>query len=161
MNSRRTQKLHALNVLETIALSTAKPIVLPRETIEEALREAIMDGRLQPGERLWQQAIANAFQVSRMPVREALRSLETQGYIVAQYNKGYLVTNSNEPPQLGHLPSLLRCVAEGHKRLSDLESKVAFENEILRVLGQLRPDLGGESGKRLQLHRQGGVKVCE
>ncbi|EGH26612.1 GntR family transcriptional regulator, partial [Pseudomonas amygdali pv. mori str. 301020] len=28
---------------------------------------------------------ANAFQVSRMPVREALRSLETQGYIAAQY----------------------------------------------------------------------------
>ncbi|RMO24649.1 hypothetical protein ALQ45_05227, partial [Pseudomonas amygdali pv. morsprunorum] len=51
----------------------------------------------------------------------------------------YLVTNGNEPPQCGHLPGLLRCVAEGHKRLADLESKVAFENEILRVLGQLRP----------------------
>ncbi|NVL30684.1 GntR family transcriptional regulator, partial [Pseudomonas syringae pv. actinidiae] len=106
---------------------------------QEALREAIMDGRLEPGERLAQQAIANAFQVSRMPVREALRSLETQGYIAAQYHKGYLVTNGNEPPQCGHLPGLLRCVAEGHKRLADLESKVAFENEILRVLGQLRP----------------------
>ncbi|AZG89372.1 MULTISPECIES: GntR family transcriptional regulator [Pseudomonas syringae group] len=93
--------------------------------------EAIAIGIAQP--------IANAFQVSRMPVREALRSLETQGYIAAQYHKGYLVTNGNEPPQYGHLPGLLRCVAEGHKRLADLESKVAFENEILRVLGQLRP----------------------
>ncbi|EGH68763.1 gntR transcriptional regulator, partial [Pseudomonas syringae pv. actinidiae str. M302091] len=34
----------------------------------EALRAAIMNGRLEPGERLTQQAIANAFQVSRMPV---------------------------------------------------------------------------------------------
>ncbi|WP_460385253.1 GntR family transcriptional regulator [Pseudomonas amygdali] len=139
MSIRRTQKLHAQHVLETIALGIAQPVALPRATIEEALREAIMDGRLEPGERLAQQAIANAFQVSRMPVREALRSLETQGYIAAQYHKSYLVTNGHEPPQYGHLPGLLRCVAEGHKRLADLESKVAFENEILRVLGQLRP----------------------
>ncbi|KPX73250.1 putative transcriptional regulator, GntR family [Pseudomonas syringae pv. maculicola] len=60
-------------------------------------------------------------------------------YIAAQYHKGYLVTNGNEPPQCGHLPSLLRCVAEGHKKLGDLESKVAFENEFLHVLGRLRP----------------------
>ncbi|WP_234829519.1 GntR family transcriptional regulator, partial [Pseudomonas savastanoi] len=93
MINHRTQKLRVQHVLETIALGIAQPITLPRETIEETLREAIMDGRLEPGERLAQQAIANAFQVSRMPVREALRSLETQGYIAAQYHKGYLVTN--------------------------------------------------------------------
>ncbi|RMT76195.1 hypothetical protein ALP42_200047 [Pseudomonas savastanoi pv. nerii] len=126
-------------MLETIALGIAQPLAQPRETIEVALREAIIDGRLEPGEPLTHQAIANAFQVSRMPVREALRSLETQGYIAAQYHKSYLVTNGNEPPQYGHLPGLLRCVAERHTKLTDLESKVAFENEILRVLGQLRP----------------------
>lgn len=139
MSNTRTQKLHAQHVLETIALGIAQPVAQPRETIEVALREAIIDGRLEPGEPLTHQAIANAFQVSRMPVREALRSLETQGYITAQYHKSYLVTNGNEPPQYGHLPGLLRCVAERHTKLGDLESKVAFENEILRVLGQLRP----------------------
>lgn len=75
MINHRTQKLHAQQVLEHLAYGLAQPIALPRETIEEVLREAIMDGRLEPGERLTQQAIANAFQVSRMPVREALRSL--------------------------------------------------------------------------------------
>ncbi|WP_117148013.1 GntR family transcriptional regulator [Pseudomonas coronafaciens] len=139
MSNRKTQKLHAQHVLETIALGIAQPVAQPRETIEVALREAIIDGRLEPGELLTHQAIANAFQVSRMPVREALRSLETQGYIAAQYHKSYLVTNGNEPPQYGHLPGLLRCVAERHTKLGDFESKVAFENEILRVLGQLRP----------------------
>ncbi|GGJ53507.1 MULTISPECIES: GntR family transcriptional regulator [Pseudomonas syringae group] len=139
MSNRKTQKLHAQHVLETIALGIARPVALPRETIEVALREAIIDGRLEPGEPLTHQAIANAFQVSRMPVREALRSLETQGYIAAQYHKSYLVTNGNEPPQYGHLPGLLRCVAERHTQLGDLESKVAFENEILHVLGRLRP----------------------
>ncbi|WP_054073111.1 MULTISPECIES: GntR family transcriptional regulator [Pseudomonas syringae group genomosp. 2] len=139
MINHRTQKQHVQHLLETIALSIAQPIDLPRETIEEALRQAIIDGRLTPGERLTQQAIANAFKVSRMPVREALRALETQGYIAAEYHKGYRVANSHELPQFGHLPGLLRCVAERHVQLVDLASKVAFENEILRVLGQLRP----------------------
>lgn len=139
MINHETQKQHAQQVLETIALSMGQPITLPRETIEEALRQAISDGRLAPGERLTQQAIADAFQVSRMPVREALRSLETQGYIAAEYHKGFRVTNGHELPQNGHLPGLLRCVSERHTQLRDLDSKVAFENEILRVLGRLRP----------------------
>ncbi|KPW22813.1 hypothetical protein ALO90_05122, partial [Pseudomonas amygdali pv. aesculi] len=54
----RTQKLHAQHVLEHLVNGLAQPIALPRETIEEALRAAIMDGRLEPGERLTQQAIA-------------------------------------------------------------------------------------------------------
>ncbi|MFA1047230.1 GntR family transcriptional regulator, partial [Pseudomonas ficuserectae] len=102
MINHRTQKMHAQQVLEHLAYGLAQPIVLPRETIEEVLREAIMDGRLEPGERLTQQAIANAFQVSRMPVREALRSLETQGYIATEYHKSYRVTNGRELPQCGH-----------------------------------------------------------
>ncbi|KWS75121.1 GntR family transcriptional regulator [Pseudomonas amygdali pv. eriobotryae] len=105
--------------------------------------------RLEPGERLTQQAIADAFQVSRMPVREALRSLETQGYIATASHKGYRVTNGQELPRHGHLPGLLRCVAERHTQLGDLEAKVAFENEILRVLGRLRPTPSGCSSEAL------------
>ncbi|MCQ3007348.1 MULTISPECIES: GntR family transcriptional regulator [Pseudomonas syringae group] len=149
MINHRTQKLHAQQVLEHLAHGLAQPIALPRETIEEALRAAIMDGRLEPGERLTQQAIADAFQVSRMPVREALRSLETQGYIATAYHKGYRVTNGQELPLHGHLPGLLRCVAERHTQLGDLEAKVAFENEILRVLGRLRPTPSGCSSEAL------------
>ncbi|MBN3478482.1 GntR family transcriptional regulator, partial [Pseudomonas savastanoi pv. phaseolicola] len=56
MSNRKTQKLHAQHVLETIALGIARPVALPRETIEVALREAIIDGRLEPGEPLTHQA---------------------------------------------------------------------------------------------------------
>lgn len=140
MINRRTKRLHAQQVLESLAQGIAQPIALPRETIEAALREAIIDGRLAPGERLMQQSIADAFQVSRMPVREVLRSLETQGYIATERYKGHVITNGNEPPQYGHLPGLLRRVAEHHARLGSLASKVAFEDDVLRLLGQLRPD---------------------
>ncbi|KPB96679.1 GntR transcriptional regulator [Pseudomonas amygdali pv. lachrymans] len=44
---------------------------------------------------------------------------------------------------------MLRCVAERHTQLGDLEAKVAFENEILRVLGRLRPTQSGCSSEAL------------
>lgn len=48
------------------------------------LREEIVDGRLRPGERLTEIAIAERLRVSRATVREALRSLEARGLVEVQ-----------------------------------------------------------------------------
>ncbi|MCA9861712.1 MAG: GntR family transcriptional regulator [Thermomicrobiales bacterium] len=45
------------------------------------LRAAILDGRLRPGARLRQEAIARELGASRIPVREALRTLENEGLV--------------------------------------------------------------------------------
>lgn len=45
------------------------------------LRAAILDGRLRPGTRLRQEAIARELGASRIPVREALRTLENEGLV--------------------------------------------------------------------------------
>ena len=45
------------------------------------VREAILEGRLKPGVRIRQQELAQQFGVSRIPVREALRRLESEGLI--------------------------------------------------------------------------------
>lgn len=42
------------------------------EQIEQVLKQAILEGRLPPGEVLRQEDLAQTFNVSRMPVREAL-----------------------------------------------------------------------------------------
>ena len=52
-----------------------------RAVIEESLRNAILDGRLPCGTAIRQEALADLFGVSRMPVREALRQLESQGLL--------------------------------------------------------------------------------
>src|SRR5690349_22212727 len=44
--------------------------------VAERLREKIVQGEIQEGEQLRQDAIAQEFAVSRIPVREALRQLE-------------------------------------------------------------------------------------
>jgi DNA-binding GntR family transcriptional regulator len=52
------------------------------------LREAILDGRMSPGARIHQQAVAEEFGTSRLPVREALRQLQNEGLVVVSPNVG-------------------------------------------------------------------------
>jgi Transcriptional regulators len=59
--------------------------------IEETLRNAILDGRLPCGTAIRQEALAQLFGVSRMPVREALRQLEAQGLLQVVQYKGAVV----------------------------------------------------------------------
>nr|WP_186349608.1 GntR family transcriptional regulator [Pseudomonas fragi] len=64
---------------------------MARSVIEETLRNAILDGRLPCGTAIRQEALAQLFGVSRMPVREALRQLEAQGLLQVVQYKGAVV----------------------------------------------------------------------
>lgn len=55
------------------------------------MRSAILNGELQPGERLIEADIAEQMGISRGPVREALRSLAQQGLVVAHRRRGTFV----------------------------------------------------------------------
>ena len=56
--------------------------------IVRRLREAILDGRLPPGLRIGQEALARQLGVSRIPVREALRQLEVEGLVTLRPHSG-------------------------------------------------------------------------
>jgi len=58
------------------------------EQVARWLREAIYDGRLEAGQPVRQEAIAEELGVSRIPVREALRQLETEGLVVLRPHSG-------------------------------------------------------------------------
>jgi DNA-binding GntR family transcriptional regulator len=62
-----------------------------RELVFDALREAIIQGRLKPGERLMEIQLAEELGVSRTPVREAIRKLELEGFLVMIPRKGAYV----------------------------------------------------------------------
>jgi DNA-binding GntR family transcriptional regulator len=62
------------------------------EFVEATLRAAILSGGLSGGTPLRQKDLAEAFGVSRMPVREALRQLEAQALIDFVPHKGAVVT---------------------------------------------------------------------
>lgn len=109
-----------------------KPQLAPRTTVEMAeyaakqIREAIIEGAYQPGDRLIENDLAEQLQVSRHPVREALRRLAREGFVELRANRGAVVTDVSAASilevyeiraTLGTLA--LRHLLLGHTGLSD------------------------------------------
>ena len=59
-----------------------------RDIVFNTLRDAIINGDLEPGERLIEISLADTLGVSRTPVREAIRELENEGLVVMTPRKG-------------------------------------------------------------------------
>jgi DNA-binding GntR family transcriptional regulator len=59
-----------------------------QEKVYDHLKQAILAGEIQPGERLLETRLAKSLGVSRIPVREAIRKLEREGLIVAFPRRG-------------------------------------------------------------------------
>lgn len=62
------------------------------QQVVEILRERILKGELEAGQPLRQAALAEALNVSRIPVREALLQLEAEGLVSFEAHKGAVVT---------------------------------------------------------------------
>jgi len=67
-----------------------------RDVVFNTLRQAILYGKLQPGERLMEITLANQLGVSRTPVREAIRKLEIEGLVLMIPRKGAQVAPITE-----------------------------------------------------------------
>lgn len=76
--------------LDKLNLQDYKPL---RDIVFESLREAIIDGRLKPGERVMEVQLAEKLGVSRTPVREAIRKLELEGLLIMVPRKGAYVAD--------------------------------------------------------------------
>lgn len=62
-----------------------------QEAVLAELRRAIITGDLKPGAQVLQDALAERFGVSRVPLREALKILEGEGQVVYRPHRGYFV----------------------------------------------------------------------
>src|SRR5688500_18849418 len=67
----------------------------PVESVVDQLLALINAGELSPGERVDQRSVAERLQVSRTPLREALKALEADGILTHEKNRGYTVTKLN------------------------------------------------------------------
>jgi DNA-binding GntR family transcriptional regulator len=63
-----------------------------RELLFKHLRSLILSGRFERGQKLVEEDLAKEFNVSRTPVREAIRKLETEGLVQYQPRRGVVVT---------------------------------------------------------------------
>ena len=109
--------------------TSAPPLALisPHRTLAEAvtttLRRAILSGQFHPGERLWQDRLSQQFGVSRIPVREALRQLASEGLVTLQAHRSAVVTDltADELEELYTIGGTLEALAaaRGVPRLTD------------------------------------------
>jgi DNA-binding GntR family transcriptional regulator len=78
----------------------------------ELIREAILDGRLEPGSRLKEEELARELGISRTPVREALLMLQAEGLVETAPNRGAVV-RTHDAEDLVDLYQL-RALLEGY-----------------------------------------------
>lgn len=85
-------RVQTANPLESLKIERG---LLERQTtagyVADSLRAAIQSGRLSDGTELNQVALAEHFGISRVPVREALRALEAEGWVTAMPHRRAVV----------------------------------------------------------------------
>jgi DNA-binding GntR family transcriptional regulator len=96
------------------------------------LRQAILTGRLKPGERLVEERLAEDLGVSRNPVREAIRALASEGLVEVTARRGASVLRLTE--QEARETIEVRALLEGHNaRLAARHQ----DKEIIRRIGKV------------------------
>jgi DNA-binding GntR family transcriptional regulator len=124
----------------------------------ELIRQAIIDGRLHPGQRLKEEELARELGISRTPVREALVMLTAEGLIDAAPNRGATV-RSHSAADLDDLYQL-RALLEGYAtrraatRLSD-ETIAGLRTSCKRFQSLLdgQPDMSELVKENLHFHQ--------
>lgn len=111
------------------------------EAVAESLKTRILEGEFSPGEKLpSEQALLNAYEVSRLTLREALARLAAWGVILVHHGKGAFVSDSVSVPALGNvlIPLFPRINAA---RMNDLvEARNTIESEIAAKVAEIRTD---------------------
>jgi DNA-binding GntR family transcriptional regulator len=114
--------------------------------VHDALRAAIMEGEIGPGERLRAEALAERFGTSRTPVREALLMLEREGRVRFERNRGVRVleTTAHDLEEVFALRLLLEVPAT--RRACDLlsDADLAALARELRAMERLAEE--GDEG---------------
>lgn len=81
--------------MQNSVLSKIQPRTVGKEIVSR-LRAAIISGRLELGSHLAESELAEQLDVSRIPIREALRELEQEGLVTRHPNRGCFVINFSE-----------------------------------------------------------------
>jgi GntR family transcriptional regulator, trigonelline degradation regulator len=101
-----------------------------REQVVELLRQAILDFRYSPGERLIERELIEQIGVSRTTIREVLRQLEVEGLVTTIPQKGAIVTAPT--------PAEARDLYEVRAALEGLAVRLFVQRANPELLAELR-----------------------
>jgi DNA-binding GntR family transcriptional regulator len=131
-----------------------------RNQVVDAVRAAILDGRLQPGQPITERPLAHDLQISRAPIREALRELEKEGLVVTRPHRGTYVARFSDEDVLEiyslranlEMMAIYRAIERATDR--DVEDLVALVDEMER---HARTNFSETIRVDLDFHR----RICE
>ncbi len=118
-----------------------------REKILGTIRDAILKGDLKPGEKVAEPELAERFGISRTPIREAFRQLESEGYLTVVPRKGAVVAALSERDVEEYYE--VKSILEGYA--AELAAANLTEKELVK--------LESINQRLKQLAQKGDVKV--
>ncbi|MFD0375582.1 GntR family transcriptional regulator [Streptomyces sp. NPDC127112] len=116
---------------------------IPAHAVCTAIRDDIVSGFFGPGGRLTEEVLARRYGVSRVPVREALRTLESEGFVTTRRHAGACVAEpgEQEAADLLELRTLLEPLAAARAARRRTEAHLKVLRGLVR-LGQERARRG-------------------
>ncbi|NLE75786.1 MAG: GntR family transcriptional regulator [Chloroflexi bacterium] len=138
---------------------------LPHKSLREAayvaIRSAITAGELKPGQRLVEKDLALRLGISRAPVREALRQLETEGLVEGQAHRGMYVTELSAQ-SMWEVYTLRACLEGLAVRLVARKPDPAVVLALERLLAQMNEAAAADDLQRLsELDMLFHQTICE
>lgn len=133
------------------------PSYLPlREVVLRQLKEAIIDGTLRPGQLLSENRIAASLNVSRTPVREAIRSLEAENLVQILQGRKIIVSipTLKDIEEVYHIRMILETAAIAKIKCEQTEiinELKAYVTEAKNCL--LKKDIKGLSLTNTKFHK--------
>lgn len=128
----------------------------------DQLRDAIISGRFQAGEPIRQESIASQYEVSRTPVREALRLLEAEGWIEQRPHRGAVVAalDPEDVIELFEVRAALETLAvrRSFPRLGDFNLK-AIEKAYKAMVAAPESDIGAHNAFHMALYAAAGARL--
>jgi DNA-binding GntR family transcriptional regulator len=123
---------------------TPKPKNLTKqERVYREVRERILSGAYGPGYRVVIDALAEEFEVSALPVREAIRRLEAEGLVIYRPNAGAQVAPAEpgvfdeEMTVLAILEGYATALAAPELSADDIEKLTAINERMIRAMEQM------------------------
>ncbi|MGH8543310.1 MAG: GntR family transcriptional regulator [Gammaproteobacteria bacterium] len=119
-----------------------------RDLVCDAIRTKIIDGEFPPGHRLIEDRLADAFNVSRNPVREALRALAAEGYVTLVPRRGAFVAalSSSTVEDIFELRTALEALAA---RLAARKADASQASQLYEIVGEAHRSI--EAGELTRL----------
>lgn len=141
-------------------LKAANLVELPSATLKtylfNALRDAILTGKFKPGERLNESKLARQYDVSRIPVREALFQLQEQGLVMNHPRRGMFVNTltDEEIQKINSIRIVLESEALKLCRARLTPAMDAHFSRLVEVMKQWRQESQIEAAQLdLEFHR--------